>query len=370
MMKLKPIGWRYESHRHSLAAKGVRTGHQGYFLRTRGSRGQAVGMGIVDPDVAKAEAERLKGHTGMTPVKVPTPQEQQKALMEGVKRKDVLYVTPEGVIGGPGVGASGGREVAKGVHLPVQAPEVEGRVSPKAYTEAGEVELDSVRTEPIIHYQTRGTEINLALKQFGDLIGIRDMSETEVLEREVELANRHADFLRRKAGGRLKPGEEDPIEVVRSLVDEYGVHAEGRDVPGLKVASRDAMAGVRRRLLELTEPVGVGALSVPPKEAVQNVLAERQRRMRQLESKIARKQREERGESEDWPTGEQKDYTGKRDDEDEMLARKRYEVIRKLPGQRKFRLYSEEAGRNLGTFPSRAAAVKHEREVQWFRRRK
>jgi hypothetical protein len=28
---MKPIGWRYESARHALAAKGVRTGHRGYY---------------------------------------------------------------------------------------------------------------------------------------------------------------------------------------------------------------------------------------------------------------------------------------------------------------------------------------------------
>ena len=43
-------------------------------------------------------------------------------------------------------------------------------------------------------------------------------------------------------------------------------------------------------------------------------------------------------------------------------------MIRKLPGQRKYRLYSSESRRNLGTFSSRAAAVVHEREVQFFKR--
>jgi hypothetical protein len=49
-------------------------------------------------------------------------------------------------------------------------------------------------------------------------------------------------------------------------------------------------------------------------------------------------------------------------------------VIRKLPSG-KYRLYSSKANpktgkrRNLGTFRSRAAAVKHEREVQFFKRR-
>ncbi|MEA3203284.1 MAG: hypothetical protein QOI63_959 [Thermoplasmata archaeon] len=49
-------------------------------------------------------------------------------------------------------------------------------------------------------------------------------------------------------------------------------------------------------------------------------------------------------------------------------------VIRKLAGQRRWRLYSRKADprtghrRNLGTFASRAAAVRHEREVQFFKR--
>lgn len=49
-------------------------------------------------------------------------------------------------------------------------------------------------------------------------------------------------------------------------------------------------------------------------------------------------------------------------------------MIRKLPSG-KYRLYSRSRDpktgrrRNLGTFPSRAAAVKHERAVQFFKRR-
>ena len=49
-------------------------------------------------------------------------------------------------------------------------------------------------------------------------------------------------------------------------------------------------------------------------------------------------------------------------------------MIRKLPSG-KFRLYSRKKNpktgkrRNLGTFPSRAAAEKHERAVQFFKRR-
>jgi hypothetical protein len=48
-------------------------------------------------------------------------------------------------------------------------------------------------------------------------------------------------------------------------------------------------------------------------------------------------------------------------------------VIRKLPSG-KFRLYSLKKDpktgrrRNLGTFPTRAAAQKHERAVQYFKR--
>lgn len=49
-------------------------------------------------------------------------------------------------------------------------------------------------------------------------------------------------------------------------------------------------------------------------------------------------------------------------------------MIRKL-GPRKYRLYSLRKSprtgkrRNLGTFSSRAAALRHEREVEFFKRR-
>ncbi len=49
-------------------------------------------------------------------------------------------------------------------------------------------------------------------------------------------------------------------------------------------------------------------------------------------------------------------------------------MIRKLPSG-KYRLYSRKVNRktgkrrNLGTFPTRKAALKHEREVQYFKRR-
>ena len=48
-------------------------------------------------------------------------------------------------------------------------------------------------------------------------------------------------------------------------------------------------------------------------------------------------------------------------------------MIRKLPSG-KYRLYSRKINiktgkrRNLGTFPTRAAAVKHERDIQYFKR--
>ena len=50
-------------------------------------------------------------------------------------------------------------------------------------------------------------------------------------------------------------------------------------------------------------------------------------------------------------------------------------VIRKLPKQNKWRLYSKMVNpatgkpRNLGTFPSKAKAEKHERDVQYFKHR-
>ena len=49
-------------------------------------------------------------------------------------------------------------------------------------------------------------------------------------------------------------------------------------------------------------------------------------------------------------------------------------MIRKLASG-KFRLYSRKKNpgtgkrRNLGTFPSRAAALKHEKAIQYFKRR-
>jgi hypothetical protein len=49
-------------------------------------------------------------------------------------------------------------------------------------------------------------------------------------------------------------------------------------------------------------------------------------------------------------------------------------MIRKLPSGR-YRLYSRKKNprtgrrRNLGTFRSRAAAMRHEREIQFFKRR-
>jgi len=49
-------------------------------------------------------------------------------------------------------------------------------------------------------------------------------------------------------------------------------------------------------------------------------------------------------------------------------------MIRKLPSG-KYRLYSRKPNpktgkrRNLGTFPSRKAALKHERDIQYFKRR-
>ena len=44
-------------------------------------------------------------------------------------------------------------------------------------------------------------------------------------------------------------------------------------------------------------------------------------------------------------------------------------MIRKLPGVSKWRLYSKESHKNLGTFKSKAAAVKHEGQVQFFKHR-
>jgi hypothetical protein len=44
-------------------------------------------------------------------------------------------------------------------------------------------------------------------------------------------------------------------------------------------------------------------------------------------------------------------------------------TIRKLPNQQKWRLYSKASHKNLGTFGTRAAAVVHEQQVQFFKKR-
>lgn len=57
-----------------------------------------------------------------------------------------------------------------------------------------------------------------------------------------------------------------------------------------------------------------------------------------------------------------------------LASRSTSEMIRKLPSG-KYRLYSMRKDprtgkrRNLGTFPTRAAAEKHEREVEFFKQR-
>jgi hypothetical protein len=44
-------------------------------------------------------------------------------------------------------------------------------------------------------------------------------------------------------------------------------------------------------------------------------------------------------------------------------------MIRKLPNQRKWRLYSLKTGRILGTFNSKKDAIKRERQIQYFKYR-
>lgn len=43
-------------------------------------------------------------------------------------------------------------------------------------------------------------------------------------------------------------------------------------------------------------------------------------------------------------------------------------MIRKIAG--KFRLVSKRTGRNLGTYKTKAGAIKRERQVQYFKHRK
>ena len=44
-------------------------------------------------------------------------------------------------------------------------------------------------------------------------------------------------------------------------------------------------------------------------------------------------------------------------------------MIRKLPSG-KYRIYSRKTGKNLGTFSSKAQALRHERQIQYFKHRK
>ena len=44
-------------------------------------------------------------------------------------------------------------------------------------------------------------------------------------------------------------------------------------------------------------------------------------------------------------------------------------MIRKLPKQRKWRVYSSK-GKNMGTFPTKPKAEKRERDIQFFKHRK
>ena len=48
---------------------------------------------------------------------------------------------------------------------------------------------------------------------------------------------------------------------------------------------------------------------------------------------------------------------------------KEVKMIRKI-GARKYRIYSVSSGKNLGTFPSRKKALKHEMEIEFFKHKK
>jgi hypothetical protein len=45
-------------------------------------------------------------------------------------------------------------------------------------------------------------------------------------------------------------------------------------------------------------------------------------------------------------------------------------MIRKFPGKQKYGLYSLKTHKRLGTFPSRVAALRRERQIQYFKRQK
>jgi hypothetical protein len=45
-------------------------------------------------------------------------------------------------------------------------------------------------------------------------------------------------------------------------------------------------------------------------------------------------------------------------------------MIRKLSGKRKWRLFSKKTGKNLGTFKTKKAAKKRERQINWFKSHK
>jgi hypothetical protein len=42
-------------------------------------------------------------------------------------------------------------------------------------------------------------------------------------------------------------------------------------------------------------------------------------------------------------------------------------VIRYIPALKRWRLYSKETHRNLGTYRTKAGAVQREKQVQWFK---
>jgi hypothetical protein len=52
-----------------------------------------------------------------------------------------------------------------------------------------------------------------------------------------------------------------------------------------------------------------------------------------------------------------------------FLTIKNFKMIRKLPKQRKWRVYSEK-GKHMGTYPSRKQAEKRLRQVEYFKRKK
>jgi hypothetical protein len=81
MSRYKPVGWRQESYRHYLAAKGI--GSKRYFVRNelKGNRGSSLLHSLWAQGYSSPEIEQVFG--------VPVPQRRKKTAFD-VPDRDVL----------------------------------------------------------------------------------------------------------------------------------------------------------------------------------------------------------------------------------------------------------------------------------------